>query len=213
MTEQTPEALVSAATTEQTFDFAQAVMDRAYPEFDVQILLDEDHAAQYIEKRDQIEPLDIAIAKAADPKRKKALIAEQQKIVAEVDELHGEMRKQMYTVHIKGISTERVEEIQNEALEQFPIEHEESVSPITGATNRVEIPSEKRERYFTTLLRHAHVVSITSPSGARSRALTVDEFGASWARMPLAARNQIDRAINKASMTVDYYRDVVDEVF
>lgn len=212
MTEQTPQELAESAIERKSFNFAATVQDRAYPEVKVPIYLDEDEALQLIEIGEQLNQLDVDIARAKGD-RKIALVGKQVELVKRRDALAEKLRGEAYTVTVRGISTEAIEALQEQADAAFPTEVEEVVSPITGATSKVEKPNPKQERYFTSLLRHAHIVSIVDPSGAVADPMTVDELAATWSRMPVAARVRIDQAINKCSIAADIYRELVDEVF
>ena len=213
MTEQDPKTLAENAAKRETFNFAETVLDRAYPEEQVAIILNERAAQRVIQLRKQIEQFDLEIGAEKNAKVQEALAKQQSELVAEMEQATAELRGQTYTVHVQGVSTEKIEELQQAALEAFPVEYTESVSPITGAVVKTEVPNEKRGRYFTTLVRHAHIRSITAPDGAVAGNMTVEEMGATWARMPAAARDRIDQAINDCTLATDIYLELVDEVF
>lgn len=205
--------LAENAAKRETFSFVDAVNDRAYPETDVAVLLNERGAQRIVEIRKELEALDFDIAREKNAAVQDGFSKEKDKLVEELDALVTQLRAETYTVKVRGISTERVEELQKQALEAFPIEYDESTSPITGATVKTEIPNDKRGRYFTTLVRHAHIVSITAPDGAVAEDMGIEQLGDTWAKLPIAARDRIDQAINDCTLATDYYLDLVDEVF
>ena len=213
MTEQDLKTLAENATTRETFNFVDAVNNRAYPEITVPVLLNERGAQRLVELRKDIEQLDYDIAREKNAAVQEELTKQKGALIEELDRTTTQLRAETYKVLVKGVGTDRIEELQKQAFEQFPVEYEESVSPITGATVKTEVPNEKRGRYFTTLVRHAHIVSITAPTGAVAEEMSIEELGAAWSKMPIAARERIDQAINDCTLAADYYLELVDEVF
>lgn len=204
--------LAEKATERKVFNFAQTVLDRSYPEIDVKIYLDEAKTQRLVDHITQISEMDARIVNS-NGRAPKELGERMAELVAAKDALVEELNESAYTVRIKGISTEKREELLKEAVSKFPIEYEESTSPITGAVTRKEKDSDERDAYFVNLLRHAHLKSITAPDGAVDDDFTVEDVAATWRRLPLVARSKIDDAINKSTVTVDFYREIVDEVF
>lgn len=206
------QAAVAEVTTPTTFNFAEAVVDRSYPEFRVPIYLDEAAVQALIESQVAIEELETVIARTKTPTLDMAnrLAALQAKFESASDAL----KSKEYVAVIKGISPEESIRLEEQSYETFPREYEESQSPITGARVRTEIPNDKRDEEFVMLLRQAHLVSVTAPGGAvDSDWSELEKVRAMIARLPLVARAKIDEAINKCTITVDFYRNLVDEVF
>lgn len=208
-----PKALAEAATAPETFDFAATVLGRSYPEIDVPVYLDEATAQKMLalhKERDEVRALIVALGENAGLDEANRLDAIEKKYEKYVERLKNDR----YIVKIKGISPERALELEEKAYEEFPIEYEETTSPITGAVTRTEKPNDKRDQYHSTLIRQAHLVSVTAPNGA------VDTDFSDPAKvqrvilnLPLVARAKVDEAINEATIAVDYYTELVDEVF
>lgn len=207
-----PEEIVKAATTRERFKFAEAVSDRAYPEIQVPVYLDEAKTQQLVTLTKEIEALDKRIARAG-ANRAVELVDRVGELVERKDALIDELKSEAYVVTIKGISSERTNELNKISEEAFPIEYEEATSPITGAVTHTPKESPERDAYFVNLIRQAHLKSIVAPDGAVDDEFTVEEVAATWARLPLVARVKVDEAINEASVSVDFYRELVDEVF
>lgn len=208
-----PKSAVEAVTKQESFSFLSAVLDRGYPEQDVKIYLDEKKAAKLVELAEEIAVYDQRLAGGGKGKAMDDMLEKLTALTARRDELVEELKGEAFTVHIKGISPERMEQLQKDAKAQFPDEVEEAVSPITGATTRTSHPHPEYERYYSMLLRAEHIQGITSPSGAVDYINDPETCGKVWANLPLVARAKIDQAINDATLAVDYYRELVDEVF
>jgi len=205
-------ALAIAATTPETFDFAAAVLDRSYPEVDVPVYLDERKVQRMLALDKERQELETKISRASNPgvEQAEALDA----MTTEYDEIVDSLRGERYLVRIKGISPERTMELEDAAFEQFPKEFEDTTHPMTGAVIRTEVENDKRGELFATLLRQAHIISVTAPNGAVDTNFSdIEKVKATWARLPLVARAKIDQAINESTIAVDYYRQLVDEVF
>lgn len=213
MTEHDPQQMAKDAASRTKFSFAQAVLDRAYPSVKVPVYLDEATSKELADLIVERAELEDRVARAGTGPLAAENAAKLEAMQGKIDVVRQRLREEEYVVTVQGISTERVEQLQKQAEEAFPTEYEESVSPITGATTRTEKTNEEKTKYLTTLLRHAHIVSITAPDGAVSDPMTVEEMAATWARLPLVARAKIDEAINATSVSVDFYRELVDEVF
>lgn len=201
-----------AATTPETFDFAAAVLDRDYPEDDVPVYLDEKKVKRMIDLVYEREELMNNIGNTQKPDVKQA--KELDKLDKEYDKLVEELKTQKYVVKIKGIGPEEALVKEAEAVEKFPKEFTETTSPLTGAVTKTLVPNEERDDYHSFLLRTAHIVSVTNPAGAVDANFSdVEKVKAMWTRLPLVARTKIDQAINEATISVDYYRLLADEVF
>jgi hypothetical protein len=205
-------ASAAAATTPETFDFAAAVLDRSYPEVDVPVYLDEKKVQRMLAIDKERKELEIRISRTANPGVDQA--NQLDALSTEYDELVDALRSKRYLVRIKGISPERTIELEKETFEAFPKEFEETTHPLSGAIVKTEKESEERGELFAVLLRQAHIISVTAPNGAVDTNFDdIEKVKATWARLPLVARAKIDQAINESTIAVDYYRELVDEVF
>jgi hypothetical protein len=215
MNDQAKTAAESAVARER-FNFALAVQDRAYPEIQVPIYLDEAAAREYISLSQQREAIEAKIIKATAQgagKVAEPLAEEAARLEERIDAIRARLEDSGLVVTVRGISGECVEELRLAAYEAFPVEHEEHVSPITGVTTKTEKPQPKRDEYFATLSRHAHIVKVVAPDGAVDDGFSVDEFAATWVKLPIVARVKLDEAINETVVAVDYYKELVNPVF
>lgn len=207
-----PKAAAEAALTPTTFNFAEAVLDRSYPEFDVPVYLDEASVQQLVENNSERLALEERIAHTKNPGVE--LAKKLEKLQKKYEDAVDTLRDKRYLVKIKGMSPEEQQRLEDSTYEEFPREYEETQSPVTGAVTRTELPNEKREEAFALLLRTGHIVSVTDPSGAVDADWSDKEkVRAMFARLPYVARVKIDEAITACTIAVDFYRELADEVF
>lgn len=225
-------AAAQAATTPETFDFAETVLGRSYPEFDVPVYLDEKSIQKLIEterKRSELTqrlgatPIEIAdpteLGEDGFPLMTKnpaavKLAEELEYLDLEYDELVQRLKDQRYLVRITGIAPEESIRIQDASYEAYPKEFEESEHPLSGAKIKTEKENDARDTLYAALLRQAHIVSITAPNGAKDNSFTdIEKVIVTFQRLPLVARAKIDQAINESTIAVDFYDELADEVF
>jgi hypothetical protein len=200
------------ALTPSTFNFVDAILDRAYPEFKVPVYINEAAVQAMLETNKTRLELEDRIKSIANPGLEWAekLEAAQKAY----DEAVESLKSQKYTVTIRGIAPELVIELDEKTYEDIPAEYEESISPITGFVTKTEIPNDKRDEEFVVLIRQAHLVSVEAPDGSVDSDWTDKEkVRAMFMRLPVLARAQVDEAINNCTIKVDYYRELADEVF
>lgn len=211
------EALASESVSKGKFKFIQAVTDRDYPEIDVPIYLNDHKALQLIESTREMVALDNTVSNLGD-KAPESMLDKLAKASETHDALVDELRAEAYIVKIKGVSPETLVEIEDRVFAEFPQEFEEIASPIPNAPAiKREVENPKRDELHATLIRQAHLVSVTAPDGAVDDDFEGPEneemVRATWLRIPPVARIKIDQAINDSKVAVDYYRELADEVF
>jgi len=205
-------AITEAAVTPETFDFAAAVLDRDYPIIKVPVYLNEKAVLEYLNVSYQRTVLENKIAATTKPTVDMANQLE--KLDIQYHELRKDIKKHEYIVSVQGVSPAKQIELDKTAFEVYPIEYEEGKNPITGAVVRTEIPSEPRDELFATLIRQAHILSVMAPNGAVDDNFEdIEKVRTTWALLPIAAREKVDTAIRDSALAVDYYRELVDEVF
>lgn len=213
--------LVKAATTPTTFNFAEAVLNRSYPEFDVIVYLDEKNIQRFMDIHDERFVLEERILASKSPKAGTTISAarvKQAEQLAELDKAYNDIQDELapskYTIKIRGISPETNVALENKANEAFPIEYEESTNPLTGAPVKTPIENDKRTEFYANLIRQAHFVSVTAPNGAVDEDFSdVGKVQKIITNLPFLAQQRVDSAINKATITADFYRVLVDPVF
>lgn len=208
-----PAELAQSATERGTFSFAQAVQDRNYPEIKVPVYLDEQLVQRLIELDAEIAVIDFD---SSAMNQVPVEVADKYNAARdERDEVVEKLRATQYTVLIKGISPERQEILEAKSYELVPKEYEDAINPITGQPLKVERPSTERDAVFSSLLRLEHIQWIEDANGNRDDSIVndLDALAATWKRLPLVARVKVDEAITDSTIAVDFYRDLVDEVF
>jgi len=208
-----PKAAVAAITTPETFNFAAAVLDRSYARITVPVYLNERSIQSLVEIYKEREELENKIAKIGTN-----VPVEYATKLNDLTELYDltrdELKSQEYSVVITGISPEEQLQLEEQSYETYPREYEETVNPLTGGRVKTEITNDEWSTHFTALLRQAHLVSVTAPNGAVDSDFTdLDKVKVTFARLPIMARAKVDEAINASTIQVDFYRELVDEVF
>lgn len=206
-------ALVEESLTPTSFNFAEAVLDRDYPEIEVPIYLDERSVQKMLVLEAERSDLEVKIAKAGT----NAAVEDAERFEA-IDKMYNDLvhslRSKRYVARIKGISPERMMELDALAHESFPKEFEETPHPLSGSMVSTEKESPEREDLFGLLLRREHLVSVTAPDGSvDSDWNDLEKLKTTWGRLPLVARKKINAAIHESTIAVDYYRELADEVF
>jgi len=212
MTDQ--KAAIAAVTSPTTFDFAAAVSDRSYPTIEVPIYLNERSIQTMLDIYKERSELELRIAGMKSENVPLEFAQRMNDLTELYDLTREELKGEEYVVKITGISPEETEELEQKSYEAFPREFTESVNPVTGGLVKTEVDSPARDKHFATLLRQAHLVSVTAPNGAVDTNFSdLDKVRAAFARMPMLARAKVDEAINASTILVDFYRELVDEVF
>lgn len=209
---ETEKGRATEATKPTTFNFAAAVMDRSYPEIDVPVYLDEKAAQELLSVYEERSQLETRIAKSKNTPSK---LAERfNELTEKYDELRDSLKHKEFIVRVQGIAPEEQIKIEKLAYEAFPKEYTESINPVTGGITRTEVENPDRDAHFANLIRRAHLVSVTSPDGAVDVDWDdIEKVTTTFSRMPVLARAKVDEAINASTITVDFYRELVDEVF
>lgn len=204
--------ITEAAVTPATFDFAAAVLDRSYPVIEVPVYLNEKAVLEYLNVARDRTILENRIAATSKPTVEMA--DQLEKIDYKYHELRKEIKDQEFLVRVQGVSPAKQIEMDKLAYEKFPIQYDEGKNPITGAVVRSEIESDERDEFFATLIRQSHILSVVAPDGAVDFDFSdFEKVRTTWAVLPIAAREKIDLAIRDSALAVDYYRELVDEVF
>ena len=207
-----PKTAVEQVTTPATFNFAEAIRDRSYPEIDVPVYLDEKSVSEMLSYLEEVTELEDRIANMKNPGLE---MANRLEAAQEKHELFADIAKEsQYIVRVRGIAPEKSIEISGLSDEAFPVEYTENFNPITNTTVRTPVESDDRDELMAMLLRQAHLVSITAPSGAVDTDFaSIDKVRSIIKQLPMVARAKIDEAINRCTITVDFYQELVDEVF
>jgi hypothetical protein len=176
------------------------------------VYLNELSVQELITAREEQEDLANKVAKKSAPTE--ALLAQLTDAEAKIDAAVEKLKAEEYIITIQGISPERYVELENDAVEAFAREYEESVHPLTGAKIKTEIENEERDTLLSALVRREHIIKVTAPDGSVDEDFSdIEKVKSVWNNLPLLARMKIDNAINESTIQVDFYRELVDEVF
>lgn len=206
--------VAEAAVAPENFNFVETVLDRGYPELTVPVYLDERLVQGFITVNQERAELEANLAGSSNPGSQKDAAARLEAIQEQFEAAVTALKAAEYTVTLRGISPEQSLKLEEMSYEKFPAEFEEAKSPVTGQITKTELPNDKRDEEFAMLIRQAHIISVTAPSGSVDKKWDdVEKVRALFARLPFVAAAKIDEAINNCTITVDYYRGLTDEVF
>lgn len=197
--------LAEEAKKPGTFSIINVLKERAYPTEEVNVYLDEQSAYDAAKIQEKIEEL----SKSLEPEVQKeidALIDERASIVSVLE-------KSRYVFSISGISEGRRDELQEKAIEKFPLEYEESKNPFTGEVVKTEKENKQRDREFTNLLWVESIKKIVNPSGDVQESVTFEDVVALRDLLPIAAIGSITQSIEKLRISTAIFMSTVDEDF
>jgi hypothetical protein len=197
--------LAKEAKKPGTFSIVNVLKDRAFPAETVNVYLDEQSAYDASKIQERIDEL----AKSSAEED----INLAQKLSEERDVIISKLEQSRYVFHITGISEGKRNEIQEECLEKFPMEYEESKNPFTGEIVKQEKENKARDRYFTNALWAASITKIVDPQGNEQESLTMDDVASLRELLPLAAAGAITQSIEKLRISTAIFMASVDEDF
>jgi hypothetical protein len=202
MTEEiTPDPIAVEFTKPGKFSLIERLQGRNMPTDTVTLYLDE--GAAY-ERRLILEELD-----GPKSRRSTALLADLEAKLAEVE---ARIRESAVVIHLRGISSERYDELLDLARESFPIKYEEFTSPLTGQKTRTEIESEERDNLFTALYLSA-VIEKAVAGGEEDADITPEWYEQFKRFIPLDGLRMVIEAAYKMRMTVQWMDEIQDEDF
>lgn len=204
--------LVEEAKKPGKFNIVSVLKERAYPSIDVDVYLDESKAFEASQISEKIKDAELQVARKtggpADAARKRV-----DGFKAELEAIKESIADSKYVFTISGISEGKREEILNIAVAKYPIEYEESTSPISGEVTRKEIENEDRDKLFTNLLWREQIVKITAPNGDVQDGLTIEDVVELRSSLPIAGSGKINEAIEKVRIASAMFIMSVDEDF
>lgn len=220
MSDKTVEELVRESTQKGSFKFLDALRNRSHPTDLVNVYLDEAAAYPLIELDQKITPLRNMIAALGDQESDgepgqiylelKAEIAEVEKEIEAVSET---LKHSRYVFHVRGVTPGFQEDILTKVRADYPVEYDEYTNEVTGARVKEEIESPERDRLYTNLLWQGHIVKIVDPEGNEEVAPDLETIAALRRELPVAATYELEQAMQKVDMAVDWQKLVVDEGF
>lgn len=165
-----------------TFDIAQVLMGRGYPETEVPFYIDEWTAVEIARKESKLAEL----ALADDSAGYNALLAE-------VTELKKALRSQQFTYHLRAVPNKVRQDILKKAFEKYP----KKSNPF-GMVGDID-ENEDRDALYTNLLWEAMTVKIVAPDGNVQVSPSYETIERFRDYAPVAALTKIDNAIQELS--------------
>lgn len=202
-----PQELAEAQTAKGTFSFADAIRGLNYPQQPVTVYLNEQLGLELIHLREQ---------RDGNPQKKILPVidpTELARIDAEIKRVETELQNHKYTILLQGISEERREELNDQAIEQYPIDYDEEINPLTMQKVRIPKENDARDILFSNLLWKDSFVSVTDPHGNVADDLSLEVIAAFRKRAPLAAKIAISLGLADVRMASNWYEGITTSDF
>lgn len=210
MSEQELTEIVAEAKKPGKFNILDVLKDRAYPETEVTVYLDERAAFLAAEMNDKVK---LALAELESGEENKELEEKLEELQGSRDVLIEKLADSAYKFKIVGISEGKRDDILKECELKYPMEYTETKNPITGEVVKQEVPNDDRNELLMNLIWQAHVVSITSPDGEVQDGISLEDAAEIRRALPIASSAQISQAIEKIRTATVMFMLTVDEDF
>ena len=194
-----PERKAREASEPGKFNFLDRLANRNYPEEHVTVYLDEAAGLKLKE----------LLAQHADAEDGEAAVAIEEKMTAVYERLEASR----YTVNLMGISVEEYDAVIDLGLESYPVEYEESVTPLTFQKVKTPLPSEERETLIRTVLWSKFIRSVEDVDGNMDDAITPEWVAVFLNNLPIMGQMRIKDAVETLRMTTDWMDAIQDEDF
>lgn len=181
------------------FSLIERLQNRNLPEEDVDVYLDERLGWDLIRLEE----------KHADAKKD----AEARALEAKIEKVRKQLQESRYVFTLRGMSSERYDEIIDEVTEQYPFDYEETVNPLTGQRTKVEIPNEDRDQLFNTLFLAETIVKVQDPDGNVDESIDAAAVEFIKRLAPLDAVRRITNLATRMRMAVEWMDVIQDEDF
>ena len=205
---------VKKAKKPGTFKIIDVLQERAFPTEQVEVYLDEGvayHAARMDEALKELEKQIDKMPELSD--ELKELAKERDDLLDEKQKLIEEIGGSQFVFHLTGISEGKREDLYELCLKEYPMQYETERNPFTGQSEKKEIESTERDRYFTGLLWQACITKIVDPNGDEQDGITYDEAAELRRSLPLTASSKINNAIEKLRTATAVFLMTVNEDF
>jgi hypothetical protein len=210
MSEQEVTEILEQAKKPGTFNILNVLKDRAYPETDVTVYLDEKAAYLAAEMNEKVK---LALAELESGEENKELEDKLENLEESREVLISKLKDSAYTFKIVGISEGTREDVIKKCEEKYPTQYTESKNPITGEAIKSEVPDENRAEMLMNLIWQSHIVSITSPDGEVQEGISIEDASEIRRALPIASSAIISQAIEKIRTATVMFMLTVDEDF
>jgi DNA-binding transcriptional MerR regulator len=188
-----------------TFSIINALKDRAFPTEEVNVYLDEESAYVASKLQEKLKETEESLDEKNANKAKQ--------ISKELDDAVKNLEKSRYVFSLSGMSEGKRTELEEQSIEKYPLEFEESKNPFSGEINKQEIENKNRDRFFTNLLWAESIKKITDPEGNVQQSVTLDDVSSLREMLPIAATAAITESIEKLRISTAVFMVSVDEDF
>lgn len=208
MTDVSAEQIANEASQPGTFSLLDRLRNRSYPTEDVSIYLAED--AAYIKSVYEEEAASIRII--GSDEEKSAATDRLEALHAKIDEASQAIKDSEVVVTLRAISSERYDELIDEARAKFPVKYDKVMNPLTGRAQKEEIESPDRDTLFTNLFLGEVIVKATIGNDVD------DQIDALWFKefqkyAPLDAIRVLVTKAYKMRMVTEWMDEIQNEDF
>jgi hypothetical protein len=207
------EEMVENAKKPGVFNIVDAVKGRGYPTTEIDVFLDEDVAYMAAQIEVELSKLGAEMDRVSDTKELSEMTKIYEEFIDKKENMINEMGGTKYTFHLRGISEGDRSDLYDKAVELYPLKFENDRNPLTGESNKKEIESEPRNKYFTDMLWSAYIVKIVAPDGAEQVGISVDDAKELRRSLPIASASKITDAIEKMRAATAIFMLSVNEDF
>jgi len=207
------EEMVEEARKPGKFNIVDVVKERGYPELTVDIFLDEDAAYVATQIESEIKKITDQMDANSDIEEIGKLTAVYEEYIEKKNKIIEEMGGSKYTFHLRGISEGRRNDLYDKALQRYPMKYETDRNPLTGESQKKEIESEDRNKYFTDLLWSEYIIKIVSPTGEEQDGISLEDAKELRRSLPIASASKITDSIEKMRVATAVFMLSVDEDF
>jgi hypothetical protein len=205
--------MVESAKKPGVFNIVDAVKGRGYPTTEIDVFLDEDVAYMAAEIEAELVRLGGEMDKVSDSKELGRMTEVYEKFVEKKDAIIQDMGGTKYTFHLRGISEGQRNDLYDKAVELYPLKFDNDRNPLTGESNKKEVESEPRNKYFTDMLWSAYIVKIVAPDGSEQVGISVEDAKELRRSLPIASASKITESIEKMRAATAIFMLSVNEDF
>lgn len=191
--------VANEASKPGVFNLIERIQGRNLPTETVDIYMDEQ--AAYRRQR-----LNEAIMSEGDPEKAAAL-------EDELDELTKKVLASKLTFTLQAITNEKNDELVDQAREEFPVEYEDSLNPMTMRKIRTELPSEKREEFYNRLFLAACIVKVSDADGNEDEDITFEKADVLFSAAPLDGIRRVLKLANDMRMVGEWMDQIQNADF
>ena len=194
------DATIPDPLSPETFSFIDALSEVIYPEDTVEIYLNASAAVRSERARAFLSTVDESDA------------AQYAKVAGLIEKYETEVRASTYTFRLKGVATERLEELSSIAEKVHPTQYktgfDQNHMPV-----KVAEPNKEQLLYLNDLVLSILVEQIVAPNGAVDTAPGVDVMSAFRKKAPASQFQKLMAAMGSLRGKIEMFEQSVDDDF